>query len=327
MKKRVTLVTAFFDIGRGNLENEYLKRDNDKYFGYFDFWARIQNELIVYTQSEFVDKVIEIRKKYGREELTKVIAIDNIYDIEPDLYKKMETVSNNEQFRTFRYFSNALSNTPKYSYIMFLKYWCLNDANERGLLEEGGACWIDFGFSHAGEYYLKSEEFDFYYEPDFGDKVTIFTLKDPNTISGITSLQFFTTCVAGAIFYSPKELIGELWQLIRQTMISLLMLDCIDDDQHLTLMAYRYQPELFEYRIANWFSGFEQSCDQTFTVAEAKQGDLPIAKSKMGIKKRLRRCAARLYHCVVPNKQTPSLTIDEQYAQRCLEQAKKYANK
>ena len=41
----ITLVTDFFDIGRGQDKNEELRRTASKYFDEFRRWARIQNKL------------------------------------------------------------------------------------------------------------------------------------------------------------------------------------------------------------------------------------------------------------------------------------------
>ena len=75
----ITLVTAFFDIGR----KEYVSipRSNDKYFEYFKFWSRIKNNLIVYTDSESKDRVIQIRKEFNLEHKTHVIVVDDIFGI------------------------------------------------------------------------------------------------------------------------------------------------------------------------------------------------------------------------------------------------------
>ena len=74
----ITLVTAFFDIGREGFVS--IPRSNEKYFNYFRFWSRIKNNLIVYTDSESRDKVLQIRKEFNLEDKTKVIVIDDIYD-------------------------------------------------------------------------------------------------------------------------------------------------------------------------------------------------------------------------------------------------------
>ena len=67
-EKELTVVTAYFNIGRENY-NDIYARGNDKYINYFKFWARMKNDLIVYTQAEFKDEILEIREKFGLRDL------------------------------------------------------------------------------------------------------------------------------------------------------------------------------------------------------------------------------------------------------------------
>lgn len=63
-----------------------MQRSNEKYLSYFEHWVRMKNRLIVYAESKNVEAVMEIRKKFGLEERTRVITIDNIFEIESDMY-------------------------------------------------------------------------------------------------------------------------------------------------------------------------------------------------------------------------------------------------
>lgn len=58
----LTIVTAYFDIGRESFKG--YERGNSKYINYFRFWARMKNNLIVYTSLEFKNEIEEIRKKF-----------------------------------------------------------------------------------------------------------------------------------------------------------------------------------------------------------------------------------------------------------------------
>lgn len=250
--KEITLVTAFFDIGRGSLKDNTLKRSNDKYFQYFEHWDRMNNNLIVYTEKENVERIAEVRKKFNLIEKTKIIVIDDIYDIEKEIYKKMCEVEKKYEFKNFRYYFDAYSNTAKYDYIMFMKYWCLYDAMNKELVGNKVA-WIDFGFDHGGNKYTNSEEFNFKWDYEFDNKINIFSLSNPEKFSSIESLQMQKDCIMGFLVYVPKNLIEEFWNLIRKSMEALLMLECIDDDQHLLLMAYKWNPNIFKYHISDWF--------------------------------------------------------------------------
>lgn len=45
-KDEITLVTAFFDIGRGDLDNESLRRTTGRYMDDFSRWARLKNKMV-----------------------------------------------------------------------------------------------------------------------------------------------------------------------------------------------------------------------------------------------------------------------------------------
>lgn len=66
----VTIITGFFDIGRGNRRTE--KRDNSIYLDYFKSWAKINNKIIIYTNKEISEKVLQIRSEFGLYNETKI---------------------------------------------------------------------------------------------------------------------------------------------------------------------------------------------------------------------------------------------------------------
>ena len=62
----VTIVTAFFDIGRGDWTPDkglphYLHRTTDTYVERFGNLATLENEMVIYTSADLVDKVTELR--------------------------------------------------------------------------------------------------------------------------------------------------------------------------------------------------------------------------------------------------------------------------
>lgn len=252
MGKTITLVSAFFDIGRGNITDTALVRGVDKYFKYFADWCRMKNKLVVYTEPRFVDEVMKVRAQYGLEDLTTVIPVEDIYAIAPDIYERMKAVSENERFCNYRYLNHAMSNKANYDYVMLLKYWCLMDAVKQGYVD-GTVAWIDFGFNHSSEIFTNPEEFDYVWEYEFEDKIHLFALQDPDKELGIRNLQLQTDCIMGCLLVLPDKYCEKLWELMVDAMKALLMLDSIDDDQQLLLMAYRSAPEIFKISISTWF--------------------------------------------------------------------------
>ena len=116
----ITLVTDFFDIGRGQDKNEELRRTASKYFDEFRRWARIQNKLIVYTDSKSAETIKAIRAEYGLLDKTVIVATDNLFELEGDLLARMEKASRNQDFLDFRYLPEASSNNPKYDYLWIM---------------------------------------------------------------------------------------------------------------------------------------------------------------------------------------------------------------
>jgi len=246
-----TIVTDFFDIGRGQDANKELSRTKERYFEEFSYWARIRNKLIVYTDSKSAERVKEIRAQFGLLDKTVVVEIDNLFEIEGGLLERMIAVSKMESFINFRYVTNAFSNNPRYDYLWMMKSWFMNDALERGLLSDSVA-WVDFGFDHGGRNFIDPADFDFTWSYDFSEKIHLFCLSDPDKLNAMDSLQMQDDCVMANMFCLPQSLVPTLWQLVRNAMEALLMLDCLDDDQQLLLMAYKARPELFETHISNW---------------------------------------------------------------------------
>jgi len=255
MNDEVTLVTAFFDIGRGDFNIVRCEpRSAQKYIDYFDFWARIQNKLIVYTSPEYANQIRDVRKKYGRENETVIIEIEDIFSVEKDIYLRMKKIEKDENFMDFRFWNKEVSNRADYNYIMLMKYWCMQDAVTRGLCSNT-VFWMDFGYNHGGVCYTKSEEFNFCIKGATNNKIQLYALphKEPLNVHGAQSLQFQFDTFSGSPVVAPAGMCNELWQMTKTAMLSLISLDCIDDDQQLLLMAYKLHSEYFEIHNSDWF--------------------------------------------------------------------------
>lgn len=278
----IKVVTAFFDIGRGDFKK--LSRSDDKYFEYFKFWARLKNELTVYCQSQNAERIKEIRKAYGLENKTHIVVVDNYAEIEAQLYNRMIEIENNEKFNNFRFFNDALSNKANYCYIMLLKWWCLCDASQNED-ENQMMAWLDFGYNHGGELYTDPNDFDFLWDYEFEHKINKFCLCDPKDVCAIDNLQFQADCFIGHTAVMPAHYCKNYWEEIKQAMISLVSLDCIDDDQQLELMVYKKHPEWFNITICNWFEDMVLCSNREFKLREEN--------NNVSIRSRLRNCIFR----------------------------------
>lgn len=303
--EEITLVTDFFDIGRGQDKNKDLRRTAQRYFDEFKRWARIQNTLVVYTDSDSAEIIKGIRAEYGLEEKTIIIQIDNLFELVSGLLPKLEKISHNKDFLNFRYLPEASSNNPKYDYLWMMKYYFMNDAYERGLLSEN-VVWMDFGFDHGGITYSDAEDYNFLWKYDFKNKIHISCLHDPDSVIGMQSLQFQDDCVMGCMYGLSRELVPIFWHLVEDAMNALLMLDCMDDDQQLVLMAYKARPEIFEVHVTDWQMIMKEMGATHMKVREK----LPMQAQAENPYKKMLRIAVRK---IVPNKNDPK----HAFAKRC----------
>ena len=126
MHDGITLVTAFFPIGRGEWTGK-AQRSDDKYFKYFQHWARIHNDLVVYTTPENAERIRQIRLSFGRTN-TQVYIVNDLEDIDKSMYTLMHDVG--KHYPKYSLFPDKpeVSN-PIYDFVMYTKFWCLAQAS------------------------------------------------------------------------------------------------------------------------------------------------------------------------------------------------------
>ncbi len=77
MNSSITIVTAFFDIGRGDWTSNkgfspHLERTADTYIQYFENLSELDNDMVIFTSSELKPKIEAIRN--GKS--TVVVTLD-----------------------------------------------------------------------------------------------------------------------------------------------------------------------------------------------------------------------------------------------------------
>ncbi len=77
MNTSITIVTAFFDIGRGDWTSNkgfspHLERTADTYIQYFENLSELGNDMVIFTSSELKPKIEAIRN--GKS--TVVVTLD-----------------------------------------------------------------------------------------------------------------------------------------------------------------------------------------------------------------------------------------------------------
>lgn len=254
----ITIVTAFFDIGRGNWTPDkglphYLHRTTETYLERFGHLAKLDNKVIVFTSEDLVEKVREMRG----EKDTVVLAFD--FDkIAPQLRKEITQVQQSQHYKN-KINPNQILN-PEYwnaDYVLvnLLKSSFVNRALKLNLIETDLIAWLDFGYCREPINCTKwSYSFD-------KNKIHFFTIKD--WIDGTFIEDVIANNdvhVTGPCIVAGKELWPKLEILVDHNLKELLKNNLIDDDQTLLLMSYLSKPELFElHKVSpnDWFVAFK----------------------------------------------------------------------
>lgn len=245
-KQEVLFVTALFNINRKDWKS--YARSQDTYLDYFKTWARLDNHLVAYFDSEeTAQKALDIRKSFGREEKTEVIVVD-YKAIDSNLLSRIEDVASNPIQQSF----HIRTDSPEawnalYVYVMFLKGWCMKEA-ARNHPEYNTLSWIDFGLGRGNDIFAKPEEFNFTFKTYAFDKIMFHPIKEIHNISShipiFDLVKSGDTYICGGYYMGPNALWQQFFDLTYRYLNS--MLDCgfIDDDQTLLFMVCRNNPDI-----------------------------------------------------------------------------------
>lgn len=278
------IVTGFWDVGRGS--NCLIPRTNDRYFQEFEQWARIRNKLIVFVDADKVNRVYEIRKSYGLEDRTQIIPIDNIFNVEREMYDKLVAVEKKGGDFGYKLIPNAMSCNAKFDYAWYIVFWAISVAgklcNENEML-----AWFDFGFNHMNHCYTNMEEFDFLWNCTQTDmsKIHIYSMMDINDVSIWDCIQFQFDTVMTPLMLIPAKLSERMWETTKEVINALLLLEIIDDDQLVLMVACKNHPELYEVHISEmWYLALKENGADHLSVNGRKvcyeyDMNLPIEKA------------------------------------------------
>lgn len=293
---KITLVTAFFPINRESWKG--FERSNEKYLDYFKFWARIKNDLIIYTDKKSSEYIKKVREDFGRKN-TKVVVIDDWTKVDEELYQSNKNALHNKLSIDFRLKpNNPESWNSDYNFMMILKEWCIMDAVKKQYAK-GMIAWIDFGFNHGGEYYTNSEEFDYEWQYNFSNKIHLFTVNTLDDLPIFEICRRMNTYIQGDMVVAPANLWIELWNLVRENMIALNKVGLSDDDQTLLQMSYLQKKEIFELHTSKWFSELNDYGNKKLTIKKEKVKKfqkLRRIKHKLQHRKEIREYCRKWYN-------------------------------
>lgn len=275
-----TLVTAFYDIGRGSWASDppYLRRSKEYYFECFERMAWLDNNIIIYVgNKEDANKILNIREKYldqnGNSLLykTKVVIlpwenlkVDSILILE----KQIKLVQKDQHFKEFIDPKNIVN--PEYwssDYILvnYLKpTFVVHAANLLGASEDDLFLWIDFGYfrnpfkNNNIKKFLPSEELN-------KNGINIWAngfQKEEDVITTINKVPIFILIKTGQVIFRGCHIFAnkKCWEILLKAyytnLVNLLEMGFVDDDQTLLLMSFIQHFKIMEVHLGNpdnWF--------------------------------------------------------------------------
>jgi len=255
----ITIVTAFFDIGRGDWTPDkglphYLHRSTQTYMDRFAIMAKLDNPMVVYTSKDLVDQV----KKIRGDKPTDILTLDfpNSFEVLREEVKKIQKDSvyqskiNPSQIKNPEYWN------ADYVVVNLLKSSFVTRA--MNVIHTDLVAWMDFGYCRD-ESTLNGVELWQY--PFDKDKIHFFSLKDWVDGTYLEDVIFNNDVhITGPCIVAGKDVWPILEHLVHHNVNELLKNNLIDDDQTVLLMSYLQKPELFELHPVNnqdWFVAFK----------------------------------------------------------------------
>lgn len=249
---KISIVTAFYDIGRGDWSMDmqknggplphYLQRSVDKYIDHFSRMCEIDTEVIVYTSEDLATRLANISPN------VKVVVYD-YFNIHQELRDRIEIIQSSPQFlkRVNPYqVRNPEYWSKDYVGVTSLKAFFVKDAFDRGLITNEWASWVDFGYCRDDDHVPKSKKWEYDFTPG---KMHYFNFIEPsrNSVQDITiAVLNNVVYIIGGVFVGQKDAWNKLSESMQHNLVNLMNQQLVDDDQGLLLMSYFENPELFE---------------------------------------------------------------------------------
>lgn len=250
---KISIVTAFYDIGRGDWSTtveknggplpHYLQRSVDKYIDHFTRMCEIDTEIIVYTSSDIAPRLAAISSN------VKVVEYD-YFNIHKELRDKIEAIQTSPEFA--RRINPYQVRNPEYwskDYVgvTSLKAFYVSDAFERGLITNDWAAWVDFGYCRDDDHVPASKKWEYDFTPG---KMHFFNYRDPDLSRKLEQIQLAVlnniVYIIGGVFVGEKEQWKMLEDGMEKSMKLLMHNKLVDDDQGLLLSSYFMNPKKYE---------------------------------------------------------------------------------
>lgn len=250
MNSSITIVTAFFDIGRGNWTSEkgfapYLERKSETYIEYFKNLSTLENEMIIFTSSDLKPKIEKIRE--GKP--TTVVTLD-INKKFKNIKKRINDIQSSDEFKAKieeRQLRNPEYWSADYVLVCNLKSYFIKKAIDLKLINNEMIAWVDFGYCRTKEMTRGLSEWSYPFDKN---KINLFTIKrwlNPKSINQVYDYMIKNrSFIIGGAIVATQENWLKFYNLVCRCQVQTLKHKIVDDDQGIFIMCYYYKPELMK---------------------------------------------------------------------------------
>jgi hypothetical protein len=251
---KVTLITGLWDLGRDGLTEGWSRSYENHYLKKFEELLKIENNLIIFGDSDLEKFVWERRDQSNTQFINKELSwfknnefYDKIQKIRtnPDWYNQVGWLSESTQAKL-----------EMYNPLVMCKMFLLHDAKIMDKFDSDYLFWIDAGLTntvHSG-YFTQDNVIDKL--PEYINKFTFITFPYETTTE-IHGFTFDNICefagakvnkvARGGFFGGPKDTISEANNLYYQLLSTTLSSGYMGTEESIfSIMLYKY-PMVFEY--------------------------------------------------------------------------------
>ena len=255
-KSKICYVTAFLDLDRKNWKSysrswEKYLNDFMPYLYLFENNDTTNYEMIIYIDEKFYLEILKLVKK---ELPIKIVKINRKYL--KDISIPWNRLEKEEEIMKSAKFKNMLKHRLEHPEVCKAEYTLINHAKIDFVVDSMRIsnaeyfCWTDFGY-FSKHYNIPSKLLDF--NKLNLEKVNYTTI---NSFKLEYTNLFYVLCkapdfIGGFFFFGNKKVLKEYQKLYHKIHLELQEQNIVDDDQHLALLCYLKNPNLFELRNLN----------------------------------------------------------------------------
>lgn len=244
----ISIVTAFYDIGRGEWSQDkgyphYLKRTTDTYIERFSQLTKLENDIVVFTSQDLAEK---IKKSCNpSKENVKIVVFDVFKHFEL-MRENIAKIQNQQKFKDLIIPRQRLN--PEYwnkDYVLVTNLKALFPflAIEHELVEQEMIAWIDFGYCRSNKNIPNSKAWNYNFDED---KIHLFSYKKYDNKPFESIIATNDVYILGAKAVAHKKMWKKMSELMFKSHSILIENNLIDDDQGLWLLSTLLEPEIFE---------------------------------------------------------------------------------